>query len=253
MNDKMYHIAMTKEYIEGARYAIIAGDPARIPIIADKLADSRPIAFNREYCSYLGGINGKKVVVMSHGIGGPSTAIAIEELVRLGIDTIIRVGTSGGIALDVKAGDAVVVTAAIRAEGTSREYLPIEFPAVADLNVTLALREAARELGTGFHVGIVQCKDSFYGQHDPDRMPVSYELKAKWHAWQKGGALASEMESAALFTVCSTLGIRAGAIMLCVWNRDREAAGMPQNESHDTEMVINVAINAIKRLVENDG
>ncbi len=250
MSEKLYHIGLAKEDIEGAKYAIIAGDPGRIPKIASKMDNPKPLAFNREYNSYLAELEGEKVVIMSHGIGGPSTAIMVEELSMLGVETFIRIGTCGGMALKVQAGDVVVVNGAIRQEGTSKEYLPIEFPAIADLDVTVALRKAAMEQGVDWHVGIVQCKDSFYGQHSPERMPVSYELQNKWQAWLKGGALASEMETAALFTVCSTLGRRAGAVMLCVWNQERKAAGLDQKESHDTESAIKVAIGGVRNLIK---
>ena len=152
--------------------------------------------------------------------------------------------------MNVKAGDVIVVNGAIRMEGTSKEYLPIEFPAVPDLDITCALRDAAKKLGYDYHVGVVQCKDSFYGQHAPQRMPVSYELENKWQAWIRGGCLASEMESAALFTVCSTLGAKAGAVMLCVWNQERAKAGLDRDEEHDTEKAIKTAIEAIKILIE---
>lgn len=249
MSEKMYHIALAKEDIAGAKYALIAGDPGRISSIAGCFENSRQLASNREYTSYIGNLGGQPVVAMSHGIGGPSTAIAVEELHMLGVDTMIRIGTSGGIALNVKAGDLVVVNGAIRADGTSREYLPVEFPAISNLDVTVALRDAAQKSGESFHVGVAQCKDSFYGQHNPGRMPVSYELNGKWNAWKLGGSLVSEMETAALFTVCSTLGVRAGAIMLCVWNQEREAAGLEQEESHDTDKAIRVAVQATLALM----
>lgn len=249
--ERMYHVGLTKEEIEGARFVICPGDPFRVPKIAALLDDPRELAFNREYHSYLGSINGQKVLVCSHGIGGPSTAIMIEELSQLGIEYFIRIGTSGGMQMDVLAGDVVVINAAIRAEGTSKEYLPVEFPAVADLDVTIALRDAAAELcGDRYHVGIAQCKDSYYGQHSPERMPVSYELLNKWQAWIRGGAMVSEMESSTLFTVCQTLRRKAGAVMLCVWNQEREAAGLPNDSEHDTEMAIKVAVNGVKKLIE---
>lgn len=251
--EKLYHIALSKDDLEGAQYAIIAGDPQRIPKIASYFDHPKALAFNREYNSWLGELEGKKVVTMSHGIGGPSTAIMVEELYQLGVRTFIRVGTSGGMNMDVLAGDVVVVNAAIRAEGTSREYLPIEFPAVSNLDVTCALRDSARELKLRHHVGVAQCKDSFYGQHDPGRMPVSYDLLNKWQAWIKGGALVSEMETAALFTVCATLGARAGAVMLCVWNQEREAAGLPNDTEHDTESAIKTAVGAVRRLIRTEG
>ncbi len=250
--EKLYHIQLSEKELAGAKYAIIAGDPGRIPKIAAGFENARQLAFNREYNSWLGECAGEKVVLMSHGIGGPSTAIAVEELFQLGVRTFIRVGTCGGMALEVKAGDIVIVNGAIRAEGTSREYLPIEFPAVANLDVTCALRDEARALGLPHHIGIAQCKDSFYGQHDPGRMPVSYELLNKWQAWLRGGALCSEMETAALYTVCATLGARAGGVMLAVWNQEREAAGLPQDTQHDTEAAICTATGAIRRLIEQD-
>lgn len=162
-----------------------------------------------------------KVSVTSTGIGGPSAAIAMEELAMSGADTFLRIGTCGGMQLDIKSGDVVIANGAIRMEGTSREYAPAEFPAVADVHVTYALMRAAEELKQTYHVGIVQCKDSFYGQHSPERMPVSYELLNKWEAWKRLGCLASEMESAALFVIASHLRVRAGPVSL-LWQTRRE-------------------------------
>ena len=252
MNEKMYHINLDKNDIQGAKYAILPGDPDRVPKIAAFFDNPQKIGQKREYVSYLGQLCGENVLCVSTGIGGPSAAICIEELRQLGVETFIRVGTSGGMQLNVNAEDIIVVTGAIRMEGTSKEYLPIEFPAVADLDITCALRDAAKKLGYTYHTGVVQCKDSFYGQHAPHRMPVSYELENKWQAWIKGGCLASEMESAALFTVCAALGAKAGAVMLCVWNQEREKLGLDQNEEHDTEKAIKTAIEAVKILI-NEG
>ena len=250
MEEKLYHINLSKSDIQGAKYAILPGDPDRVPKIAEFFDNPQKIGQKREYNSYIGAINGEKVLCVSTGIGGPSAAICIEELYQLGVTNFIRVGTSGGMQMNVKAGDIIVVNGAIRMEGTSREYLPIEFPAVPDLDITCALRDAAKKLGFDYHVGVVQCKDSFYGQHAPHRMPVSYELENKWQAWIKGGCLASEMESAALFTVCASLGAKAGAVMLCVWNQERAKAGFDKDEVHDTEKAIKTAIEAIKILIE---
>ena len=252
MEEKLYHINLSKSDIQGAKYAILPGDPDRVPKIAAFFDNPQKIGQKREYNSYIGELNGEKVLCVSTGIGGPSAAICIEELYQLGVTNFIRVGTSGGMQMNVKAGDVIVVNGAIRMEGTSKEYLPIEFPAVPDLDITCALRDAAKKLGYDYHVGVVQCKDSFYGQHAPQRMPVSYELENKWQAWIRGGCLASEMESAALFTVCSTLGAKAGAVMLCVWNQERAKAGLDRDEEHDTEKAIKTAIEAIKILV-NEG
>lgn len=248
--DKMYHIGLSKLDIEGARFAILPGDPGRVESIARYLENSKKIGQKREYTSYLGTLKNEKVLVISTGMGGPSTAICVEELAQIGITHLIRIGTSGGMQLNVSAGDVVIATGAIRQEGTSKEYLPIEFPAIADLDISIALRESAKDQGLNYHTGVVQCKDSFYGQHDPERMPVSYELQNKWDAWIKGGTLCSEMETASLFTVSSVLRLHAGAVLLVVWNQEREKQGLPQDECFDTDRAIRVAIDAIKKLIK---
>lgn len=213
-NERQYHINLSEE--NTAKYAILPGDPERVKKISALLDNSREVAFNREYKTYEGYIDSVKVLVVSTGIGGPSTAICVEELAKIGVDTFIRVGTCGGMQMNVNPGDLIIANAAIRMEGTSREYMPIEFPAVADFEVTTALSKAAKTLGFPHHIGVVQAKDSFYSQHNPDSMGVSDELKSKWKAWIKGGCLASEMESAALYIVSSVRGLRAGSIFHCV-------------------------------------
>ena len=229
-------------------YVLLPGDPKRCVKIASHFENPKLIADSREYVTYTGYIDGEKVSVTSTGIGGPSASIALEELVKVGAKTFIRVGTCGGIDIDVKGGDIIIATGAIRAEGTTKEYAPIEFPAVADLDVTNALVQAAKNLGYTYHAGIVQCKDSFYGQHNPEIMPVSYELQNKWEAWKRLGCLASEMESAALFIVASRLRVKVGSVFLAVANQEREKAGLENPIIHDTEIAIKTAIEAIKLL-----
>ena len=252
---KQFHIACTQGDI--GRYCILPGDPGRVPAIAALFDDAKQIAYNREFNVWTGTLLGEKVTACSTGIGGPSASIAMEELHKCGADTFIRTGTCGGIALDVQSGDVVVATGAIRYEHTSREYAPIEFPAVADFQVTNALVEATRKLGLkklGFplHTGIVQCKDSFYGQHDPAASPVYYELQQKWESWKRLGVLASEMESAALFVVAAALGCRCGSCFHVVWNQEREAAGLDQKMSEDTSSSVKVSVEALKLLIEAD-
>ena len=152
----------------------------------------------------------------------------------------------------MKSGDVVVATGAIRMEGTSREFAPLEFPAVADLTVTNALVNAAKQKGCPFHTGVVQCKDSFYGQHEPETKPVSYELMNKWEAWKRLGCLASEMESAALFVVASYLHVRVGSCFLVVANQEREKLGLKNPVVHDTDMAIQVAVEAIRQMIRED-
>ena len=169
-----------------------------------------------------------------------------------GADTFIRIGTCGGMQTAVKSGDVVVATGAVRMEGTTKEYAPVEFPAVPDLTVTNALVEAAKQKGYPFHTGVVQCKDAFYGQHEPETKPVSYELMNKWEAWKRLGCLASEMESAALFIVASYLRVRTGSCFLVVANQEREKLGLENPVVHDTDMAIQVAVEAIRELIKRD-
>lgn len=245
-----YHLQIRKGDV--GRYVILPGDPKRCEKIARHLENAVLVADSREYTTYTGYLDGVKVSVTSTGIGGPSASIAMEELVRCGADTFLRVGTCGGMELSVKGGDLVVATGSIRMEGTSREYAPIEFPAVANLDVTNALVAAAKKLGYTCHAGVVQSKDAFYGQHEPEKMPVSYELMNKWEAWKRLGCKASEMESAALFIVASHLGVRCGADFLVMGNQERDAAGLTNPIVHDTEAAITTAVEAIRILIQND-
>lgn len=234
------------------KYCILPGDPGRCEAIARYFDDPVHVQTNREYTTYTGTLLGEKVSAVSTGIGGPSAAIAMEELCNLGCHTFVRVGTCGGIKLEVQNDDVVVATGAVRMEGTSREYAPMEWPAVPDFTVTQALVKAAKNLQKPWHAGVVQCKDSFYGQHSPARMPVSYELEQKWEAWKRLGVLASEMESAALFAVAAARGVRCGSVFHVIWNQEREKAGLDQKESHDTSAAIQVGIEALKLLIQED-
>lgn len=250
IDDRQYHIGLRKEDIGG--YVILPGDPKRVEKIARYLDKAEKIADKREFVTYTGYLDGKKVSVTSTGIGGPSAAIALEELVKVGGHTFIRVGTCGGIDKEVKSGDIVIGQAAIRAEGTSREYAPLEFPALADFFVTNALYKASLEMKLQAHVGVVQSKDSFYGQHNPEKMPVSYELVNKWQAWKKMGTLASEMEAAALFTVGRYLKVRVGACFLALANQEREKEGLDNPLVLDTDLAIRLAIEAMRCLIRED-
>lgn len=241
-----YHVKVKRGDV--GRYVILPGDPKRCSKIAAYLDDAKLVADNREFVTYTGYLDGVKVSVCSTGIGGPSAAIALEELVHVGADTFIRVGTCGGMQMDVLAGELVIATGAVRMEGTSREYAPIEYPAVTDLAVTNALIAAAKEAGVPAHAGVVQSKDSFYGQHEPEKKPVGYELLARWDAYCKMGCLASEMEGAALMIAGASLRVRVGACFLVVGNQERRAAGYEETQVYDTESAIKTAIGAIRKL-----
>ena len=249
-SEKEYHVNLTKGDV--GEYVILPGDPGRCEKIAQYFDNPVLVANNREYVTYTGTLDGVKVSVTSTGIGGPSAAIALEELVHCGAHTFVRVGTSGGMQKEVLGGDVVIATGAIRLDGTSKEYAPIEYPAVANFDVVMALKESAKELNHPYHVGVVQCKDSFYGQHSPESMPIANELQNKWEAWIRTGALTSEMESATLFIVGSTRRVRVGAVLLVVANQTRRALGLEDIQVHDTEAAIKVAINALKKLIAED-
>ena len=248
--NRQYHIQVAKG--EVGRYVILPGDPKRCVKIAQYFDNPVLIADNREYITYTGTLDGVKVSVTSTGIGGPSASIAMEELYRCGADTFVRIGTCGGMQTEIKSGDIVIATAAVRMEGTSREYAPIEYPAVANLDVTNALVEAAKEKGFIYHTGVVQSKDAFYGQHEPEMMPAGYELINKWEAWKRMGCLASEMESAALFIVAGKLRARMGSCLLVLANQEREKLGLENPVVHDTDMAIRVAVEAIRRMIKED-
>ena len=247
---RQYHVQVANG--EVGRYVILPGDPKRCKKIAQYFKNSVMIADNREFITYTGTLDGVKVSVTSTGIGGPSAAIAMEELARCGADTFVRIGTCGGIQPEVKSGDIVVATGAVRMEGTSKEYAPIEYPAVADLMVVNALVSAAKEKDCEFYTGVVQSIDAFYGQHEPEMMPAGYELINKWEAWKKLGCLASEMETAALYIVAAKLHVRVGACFLVMANQEREKLGLENPVVHDTDMAVQVAVEAIRKLIKED-
>ncbi len=254
-NDIRFHLKIRNGDV--GRYVILPGDPGRVPLIADYLDNAKQIACNREYNVYTGYLNGVKVSVCSTGIGGPSAAIAVEELIESGADTFIRVGTSGGINLKVVGGDLLVASAAVRSEGTSHEYIPEGYPAVADFEVTRALKDAGDELsndedGNRCHVGVVHCKDNFYGEIDPNNTAVASKLNAAWEGYVRCGCLTSEMESAAIFSVALLRGVRAGAVMTALWNVERTNAGLPDKNCDSTDRGIRCAIGAVRRLIAFD-
>jgi uridine phosphorylase len=247
----MYHIQLKRGDV--GRYVLLPGDPGRCSLIAKHFDNAEKMAQNREYTTYTGYLLGEKVSVMSTGIGSPSAAIGVEELAAIGADTFIRVGTSGGIQPDTQIGNLVITAAAVRDEGTSQQYIPLAFPAVADLDVTLALREAAERLGVPYHVGITQSKDSFYGELQPERMPVADQLLSRWKAWTAGGVLCSEMEAAAIFVVSSILKKRAGGVMLVIGNDALQPLPAGEHARRtDLGPLIRTAIEAVKTLIEKD-
>lgn len=248
--EKEFHIQCSKGDV--GEYCILPGDPGRCEAIAVYLEDAKLVASNREFVTYTGMLDGVKVSVASTGIGGPSAAICMEELIHLGAKKFIRIGTCGGIKLDVCAGDVVIAQSCVRQEGTTYEYAPEGYPATADYHILCALDRAAREEGAVSHVGVIQSKDSFYGQHSPKTMPVGDALLAKWNAYKQLGVLASEMESAALFVVAAARGVACGAIYAVIWNQEREDAGLDQKQFMDTDLAVRCAVRAIRNLIAED-
>lgn len=251
LGNLVHHLKLKKGDVGG--YVIMPGDPKRCYTIAKRFDNPKLIADYREFVTYTGYLNGVKVSTTSHGIGGASAAIAIEELIKVGAHTFIRVGTCGGMAMDVMGGDIVIVSGAIRADKTPDNYLPKEYPTLPNFDVLDSLIEGAKKLKVKSHIGVVHCKDAFYAQHSPETMAVSDELLYKWNAYIKSGALASEMESSTLFSVCSAKNKRAGAVMVALANQERIKKGLDEGRvSPKDESAIDCAINAIYILIKQD-
>ena len=247
-----HHIAVRRGDV--GRYVLLPGDPGRCERIAARFDDARLVAKNREYETWTGTLDGVPVSVTSTGIGCPSAAIAVEELVKAGADTFIRVGTSGGMQPGMRTGELAIVSAAIRDEGTSLQYLPIEFPAVADLDVVLALREAARRTGALARTGVSQSKDSFYAEVEPDRQPIAPELHEQWQAYIAGGAICSEMEASAIFVIAAIHRVRAGGLMVCFGAPDMTPEEIEASaDQFSLDPLIDTAVEALRVLIERDG
>ena len=236
-NDKgqQYHVELAKGDV--GRYVILPGDPGRVETIAAFLDHPVKMASHREYVTYTGALDGVKVSVTSTGIGGPSAAIAVEELIAACADTFIRIGTAGMIQDYFNLNDCIIATGAVRDEGTTRQYIPLAYPAVAHYQVVAALQYAAEKCGKVSHIGIVQSKDAFYGEAEPESMPNEDMLRSQWKAWKRGQVLASEMEAAALFVVSSIRKARAGCVL---------------NNRGDMKETIAVAVEAVRYLIEAD-
>ena len=247
---EQYHIKCSPGDV--GKYCILPGDPGRCELIASHFDDPVFLSSNREFTVYTGKLLGEKVSVCSTGIGGPSAAIAMEELIACGCDTFIRIGTCGGISMKVKSGECVIAQSAVRDEGTTSEYASIEYPATADFDVICALRQAAGEAGKISHVGVVQSKDSFYGQHSPEHMPISEKLLTRWEELKRLNVLCSEMEAAALFVVAASYDVRCGAVFHVLWNQERKKAGYTEPDDLDTSGTVKIAVEAIKKLIIKD-
>lgn len=251
MAERQFHIQCTAEDI--GHYVFLPGDPDRVPWIASYLENAQKVAQSREFTTYTGTLDGTRVSVTSTGIGGSSAAIAMEELAALGAHTFLRIGTCGGMQPELVPGTLIIPTGAIRMEGTSQEYMPLAFPAVPDFGLTEHLVCAARAAAYDYHTGVVQCKDSFYGQHSPETMPVAPTLLQNWQAWKAAGTLASEMESAALFTVAAARHVRCATILQMLWNQERQTVIRDkEHAASDMTHAIEVAVAAMRAVIREN-
>lgn len=218
-----YHIDLNREQIQNAEYAIVAGDPERIPELARAFDPSAyELTHHRGYVSYLADFQGKPILLATLGIGGPSASIVIEELAYLGIRYIIRVGTTGAIQPHINLGDLIITKASVRLDGASKAYAPIEYPAVASYELTDAIVRATRELNIAHHIGITASTDTFYpGQerYDNHSQYVLRTLQGTLEEWQKLNVLNFEMESATLLTMANVFGIDAACFCGVLANR----------------------------------
>ena len=244
---RQYHVQLEPGDI--GEYVLLPGDPARSEIIASRFDGARHVRSNREFTTWTGTLDGVAVSVCSTGIGSPSTAIAVEELVRVGARTLIRVGTCGGLQHEVKLGDLVVMSAAVRDEGTSSQYAPLAYPAVADLDVTLALRDAALAGGHSVHVGATLSVDSFYSEIEPESVAVGQSIKERMAAWARCGVVAAEMECGLLYVAAATRRVRAGA--LCVVS-DAVDDHMPEHGKVDLDPLLDAVRDGVRRLIRQD-
>ncbi|MFQ5585614.1 MAG: uridine phosphorylase [Thermodesulfobacteriota bacterium] len=252
----LYHIKLSKVMLRGATIALLPGDPFRSRIIGETIAkrygtESRELAWNREYCTHLARINNTSVLITSTGIGGPSTSIAIDELAQLGVETFIRVGTTGAIKRGIAIGDVIITTGAVRLDGASTHYAPIEYPAVAHHEVVNGLIEGSEKTGVRYHVGVTASSDTFYpGEERKDafRRYVLRRFRGATEEWRNLHVLNYEMESATLLTLTASMGLRGGAITGVI-NRAGGGAITTRDLKVGEANVIKAAVSGIESLL----
>jgi len=214
----LYHIKLKQG--DTAKYVLLPSDPKYVAVIACYLDNAKLIADYREYVTVTGEYKGIPVSIVSTGMGGSSTAIAVEELIKVGSCTFIRIGTAIGLSPKLQDNDLVIAQGAIKDEGTSSEYIPHEYPALANIDIVRALKEASETLNYNHYIGVVHSTDCLYGTLEPEKSFFSERFQSKLNNYTKAGALASDMESAALFSVASLRRVRAGCIMAIAPDKD---------------------------------
>lgn len=252
MTAAVFHLGVTKEDLDGATLAIIPGDPARVEKIANLMQEPKFLASHREYTLFLAKLDGQSVVVCSTGIGGPSTSIAVEELAQLGVNTFLRVGTTGAIQPHVNVGDMIVTTGSVRLDGASLHFAPMEFPAVSDFSVATAMKEAVEENGANVHMGVTASSDTFYpGQERYDTFSgrVVKRFQGSMKEWQDMGVLNFEMESATLLTMCASSGLRAGCVAGVIINRTQQEIPNHDTLKETETRSIKVVVEAARKML----
>jgi uridine phosphorylase len=247
-DERKYHVGLARGDV--GEYVLVPGDPFRTPMVAKHLDGAKEVAFSREYRTFTGTVDGVAVSTMSTGMGGPSVAIGVEELAELGVHTFLRVGTCGAAQPEIKMGDVVIAIGSVRSEGTPDGYVPKEYPAIASLDVTNALVEAATAAGVPYHVGVIRSVDALYSDLMPERMPRPHHLREELDMWSRAGILSNDMETSTLFVVSRLRKLRAGTINLCV---DELGAGEIHHlDPSYMDRMLNVAVDAIRLLIAKD-
>lgn len=247
---KMMHLNISKS--QAGKYVFLPGSVERAEKISKYFDNPVKAAHHREFLTYTGTLLGVPVTVTSTGIGGPSAAIAVEELFECGAHTMMRIGSCASASPKVKIGDVVIPNGAVRMEGTGLHYLPVEFPAVPDFSMVKELEAAAKKLKIPYNVGVTITKDSYYTEAAPETKPVYYELKSKWDAYEKGGATNTSMECATLFLTAASLGIRMSSVMISATNYKNYSNDEKDYPYEWEDRAIRVGIEAMKEIIRKE-
>jgi uridine phosphorylase len=253
----VYHLALDHDAIEGATIALLPGDPGRVPHIArsDVFERPRELASKREYRTWIGHVEGAPVLVTSTGIGGPSASIAVDELAQLGVRTFLRVGTTGAIQPEIDIGTVIVTTGAVRLDGASTQYAPIEYPAVAHHEIVAALLRAAALAGVPARAGVSCTTDTFYpGQERYDSFGgyVPRRFQGATEEWRRLQVLNYEMEAATILTLAAALGLRGGCVAGVVVNRARSETVTAADLDLGERNAVAVATRAVELIVRQE-
>jgi uridine phosphorylase len=241
-----YHIRCKRGDVGEA--VLLPGDPGRSEVIARLFDNPKLVARNREFVTYTGTIDGRPISVCSTGIGSPSTAIAVEELLAIGVKTFIRVGTTGSIQDGIHFGDVVIASAAVRDEGTTPSYVPLGYPAVADPELLAAFVEGGMRRRIRTHTGIVRSHDSLYTDLQPKDAPRREALENAIQVWHRAGVLCNDMETSTIFIICSLRRARAGSLLMVVNEPGEEEIDPRRVSELDLTPMFQIAIDAVRRL-----